>query len=540
MRDPRKGLLVAAANLEARRLGVRPLMRLVEATTLVAGCGSMARVLEHDPQEDIEALCTLAEQAQQFSPIVGLEQLDKKLWSGRHLAQPECLMLDVTGIGKLFGSEAKLLEEISKWLAQQNYFGCLGIAGSVGAAWAIANFALRGSQETQPSAAPDSNISHHNSADGKSPIVPTSRARIIPPGVDPENLTPLPLAALRIPSDTIDSLHRLGVRNVGQLDALPRHGMATRLGDQLMLRWDQAFDRKEEPVITLYGSPDWCLEQTLEYPTLERATMEELVRRLTGKLAKRLEKRGEGALRIVCRLDFVESQPLILQLGLFRPTNDAAHLESLLNGQMEQALKRNLEAPMWRLNLQASMTSSMVWRQTDLFDGSDAGQRNHVARLIDTLSGRLGRKNVTQAKTKRESQPELAFTTTPLTGRQTNGIQRDTLKKLSSRIARNRAEPSRDDPLRRPSHLLDPPQEIQVGFDDKDQVRLATAPQRFRFQNQMHSIVESWGPERLESGWWRGPSNRRDYYRVQTQNGSWWWIFRDLQTSQWCVHGIFD
>lgn len=67
--------------------------------------------------------------------------------------------------------------------------------------------------------------------------------------------------------------------------------------------------------------------------------MEELVHRLAVQLAERLSRRGEGALRIVCRLDLVESPPLVMQLGLFRPNSDAQHLQMLLAGQLEQQLR---------------------------------------------------------------------------------------------------------------------------------------------------------------------------------------------------------
>ena len=40
------------------------------------------------------------------------------------------------------------------------------------------------------------------------------------------------------------------------------------------------------------------------------------------------------------------------------------------------------------------------------------------------------------------------------------------------------------------------------------------------------------GPERIETLWWRGPSVRRDYYRIATESGSQLWIFRRLADGQ--------
>jgi protein ImuB len=47
------------------------------------------------------------------------------------------------------------------------------------------------------------------------------------------------------------------------------------------------------------------------------------------------------------------------------------------------------------------------------------------------------------------------------------------------------------------------------------------------------------GPERIETGWWSGEAARRDYYRVETETGARYWIFRDLAASTWFLHGLF-
>jgi hypothetical protein len=52
-------------------------------------------------------------------------------------------------------------------------------------------------------------------------------------------------------------------------------------------------------------------------------------------------------------------------------------------------------------------------------------------------------------------------------------------------------------------------------------------------------IIASAGPERVESGWWSGPMQRREYYRIALESGDWWWIYRDLRTKSWYLHGAF-
>ena len=116
-RDSRRGLIVAAACRLARSLGIRPQMSLSEAiglsqratrvppntsTSTPTQTNFELQIVEHDPQEDLEKLCQLAEEAQRFSPIVGLEPLGSKPWAGIALFQTQGLMLDIRGIGPLF------------------------------------------------------------------------------------------------------------------------------------------------------------------------------------------------------------------------------------------------------------------------------------------------------------------------------------------------------------------------------------------------------------------------------------------------------
>lgn len=512
---------MAAANLHARHEGVKPGMRLAEATALLE-----AEVREHDSLEDIEVLCQLAERAQQFSPLVGLEQLGRKTWAGRNLKQPECLLLDITGLANLFGGEQNLVDAIAKWLHEQRYFACLALASSVGAAWALANYGLR-----------------EKTADSETPDVPLCRKLIAPAGYDPIAIDGLPLAALRLPADVTESLRRLGVYAIGQLGALPRDGLATRLGQELLDRWDNALGEKDEAIRNLHHAPDWCLEQSLEYPTTHHATLVELVDRHMQELAKRLQDRGQGALRIVCRLDLVEEAPLVLQLSLFRPTNDPEHLVQLLAGQLEQQLSRKSLAPVWRLSVQVTLIAPLMWRQADLFSMSEAQNRNEMARLVDNLAARLGRKQVLSPSLRRESQPELAYEARPMTGRKQDGQEQSTVKRLSSRIARRRAEPSPEDPLRRPTQMYKRPIPVEVvqgSAKPEEQETASALPVQVRYQAIWYKVLQAVGPERLESGWWRGPSVRRDYYRIEVEHGNWWWIYRELRSEEWFLHGAFD
>jgi protein ImuB len=64
-------------------------------------------------------------------------------------------------------------------------------------------------------------------------------------------------------------------------------------------------------------------------------------------------------------------------------------------------------------------------------------------------------------------------------------------------------------------------------------------PARFRLAGRDRRIARTWGPERIETTWWRGACVRRDYYQVETTTGGRYWLFRDLNTNHWFLHGMF-
>src|SRR5262249_6284152 len=154
----------------------------------------------------------LAEWAGRYSPIVGLEEGPA----------PQNLLLDVTGCASCFCGEDRLANlathEPSKCapLALRRgegkvWFARVAIAGSVGAAWALAHY-------------------------GNTPCVIGAE--------DAERaLFPLPVAALRLPALEIEALAVLGIEQIGSLAALPRAGIAARFSPIVLQKLDQAMGR---------------------------------------------------------------------------------------------------------------------------------------------------------------------------------------------------------------------------------------------------------------------------------------------------------
>ena len=190
----------------------------------------------------------------------------------------------------------------------------------------------------------------------------------------------------------------------------------------------------------------------------------------------------------------------------------------------------------------------LTQRQRHLFDENPRLDRQELAQLINRLASRLGTDHVVYPTIRRQAQPEHAFQFHPLIH-------------PGKRRGRANGQPARQSHvLSRPIHLYAPPILLEA-TPVAPSASLATRSRTIKPPNQItfksdaegqpsnvtnHSsaanrqrIVHSWGPERIETGWWRGPTTRRDYWRVETCSHQHFWIFRDLKNGRWFMHGAF-
>src|SRR5690606_19976732 len=79
-------------------------------------------------------------------------------------------------------------------------------------------------------------------------------------------LQDLPLAALRLESDTIARVESVGLRAVGMIASVPRAPLTRRFGAKLILRLDQALGEIEEAVSPRLPVPDFSVERHLAEP----------------------------------------------------------------------------------------------------------------------------------------------------------------------------------------------------------------------------------------------------------------------------------
>jgi protein ImuB len=475
-----RGSRVAACCRASVARGVRVDMPLAEAKSLV---GNLA-VEPYDPAADAQQLRRLAAECERFSPSVALEEG----------SEPESLLLDVTNLTHLLGSEEELAAKVEQFFAAEGYRVQLAIADTVGLAWALA----------------------HSGSDCK--LQNENCKMKIAEG--------LPMELLRIAPDTVGLLHQLGIETIGQLRQLPRESLAPRFGEQLLLRLDQLSGAAPEVLVPHRQPAALEVGAALEHPTSDRALVAHVLAQLVEQLAGQLAARDQGAVLVVCALKYVAGGSHQLRIGLVQPSAIAGQLMELVGLHLETVV---LADEVDHVEIRAAVVGRLGERQGELFADRWPTDPHQLAVLVNRLSSRLGYDQVLRPQLGASPVPERAVRYESAIKDCGLGISDFGLKKKKTN-----PQSAIRNPKSRPLLLYPEPQPLEVTA-----VVPAGPPQFIWVGSQRQQITAHWGPERIETLWWRGPSLRRDYYRVLTESGNQQWIFRRIADGKWFLHGIF-
>ncbi|REJ66178.1 MAG: DNA polymerase Y family protein [Planctomycetota bacterium] len=529
----RGGRRVCAVSQRAAQRGVHIDMPVAEATSLVER--HERYVAAHDAAADRAMLEQLAGWCQRFSPLVALDIAEEKGARETAASGPQGLLLDVTGLPSLFGGEGAFARQIVRDFSREGWYVRVALADTAGTAWAMAHY---GGGRTAVGRTVADRRSHRGSK------LPREVPQIVPAGQSLAALAPLPVAALRLSEATVTRLASLGLITIGQVAELPRAALASRFDEELLRRLDEALGSREEATPAEHAAEPLVAACRFPAPTDRREVLEFAWQDLIDQLCRQLVQRGEGALRLECSLELEAGEPLLISLSTYRPVADARHLKDLLRLRWE---RQPLDQAAWRIEVSVPLTAPLERRQQTLFDattthsggpgGEFTGQTTQraVATLIDRLSSRLGREAVLSARLTGDAVPEYASLTRPLSG------QRPLRTTARHRSSRQPQQPAKRPAGARPLWLVPRPLRVPVVATVvvAEHEREGT-PIRFRLRGTDHVVARCWGPERIETGWWRGAAVRRDYYRVETTTGLRFWLFRCLRQQAWFLHGMFE
>ena len=280
-------MVVAAADRAALALGIRPAMPLAHARAMVPGL----TVVDADPEADAAALARVAEWCLRYSPLTASDPSDG-VW------------IDITGCANLHGGEGALLADLLERLGHGGTHARAAVADTPGAAHAVTRFT------PEPAA-------------------------VIAPGAHQAAITPLPIAALRLPPETVGALRRLGFERIGQLAETARGPLVRRFGQQVALRLDQASGRVFEPIQPVV--PDDVVAHRLLFiePLLTAEAFGTVIDELLNTVCGNLEAIGQGARRLDLLFERIDGSMQAIRIGTAAPSRHAAHLAHLLRERLE-------------------------------------------------------------------------------------------------------------------------------------------------------------------------------------------------------------
>ncbi|MBF5007379.1 DNA polymerase Y subunit UmuC family protein [Diaphorobacter caeni] len=345
----------------------------------------------------------------------------------------------------------------------------------------------------------------------------------------------LPMHALTALKPHLSTLNNLGCRTLGDVRALPRTGVARRLGQECLLALDQLWGERACPLVWIELPEQFDLELELPCVAASSADLLHAAEHLLSALQGWLRARHLGVLRLglrwrhdLRRLDGVDLAPWgEMELRTAQPLQELSHLRRLL---AEHMAHERLAAPVHRLMLKTlevqavrQMNESLLPKAGDERGGEPWSQ------WVERVSARFGEDCLHVPERQTDHRPEHM----QIWQSASHALRRDVRSKPDTEA----------DPRAAlwPAWLLPEPQLLTT--------------QRHRPCLQGLALSLKAGPERLESGWWEaeealpkegrvGRQARpgycsRDYFVAHNAAAGWVWIFRETGTHDWYLHGFY-
>ena len=496
----RGAMRIVELDAAAHALGLHAGQNLSDARAIVPSLE--AREIDRDITARVFA--DLADWHSNASPIVAIVT-DISPWGD--------LALDISGVSHLFGGEAQMLERLIGRLAALGYTVTGAVASTVGAAWALARH-LPG--------------------------------RVAAEGNEQAVLRALPVTALRLEAEQVESLRQFGLRQVGQLYGRDRRALQARFGTSLLLRLDQALGWLEEKLTPRLPLAEHAVERRFPEPIGLIEDVLLTAHDLAVTLSVELERAGLGAQSFHLFLYRVDHKVMTLSVNAARATRDAAHIGRLFSYRAER-LEGEYDAGFGidMIRLAATSLSPLGAVQAGAF-GSDDGAAT-LDTLYDLMSSRLGAPAVVRSQPVNSHVPELAV-------------------RLEPAVAPSPPPAEAPPPVLRPRplRLLPQPEPITVIAEVPD-----APPSRMIWRRISYRFVRASGPERIAAEWqhsarrlalteaavdasfgeaaaqfYHEGHQTRDYYVTEDEAGRRFWLFRlgllgIAPDPRWYLHGLF-
>jgi protein ImuB len=459
-------MVVTATHALAEQAGIYAGMAVADAKAMLPSL----QVFDDKPNLQSQLLQRITEWCIRYTPSAAVDPLGG-------------IILDASGCAHLWGSDEAYVKDIIKRLKEKGYTAKAAMADTIGTAWAVARF---------------------------------GKILVIEPAKHTDALLTLPPQSLRLESDAIERLHKLGLQTIKDFISIPQSALRRRFGKLIVQRMAQAVGTEEEVIqphfpIEPYQERLPCLEPIVRIEGIEIA-----LQKLLEVLCTRLKKESKGLRTAHFKGYRVDSKIVSVHISTGRPSNNVKHLFNLFQLKLS-TIEPGLGIELFVL--EATKVEDYIPMQEELWKKNNGLNDQHLSELIDRLTGKIGADAIHRYLPDEHFWPERSFKNAA------------TLHEQPA-TAWRRNKP-------RPLHLFSPPERIEVTAPIPDY-----PPMLFRYKGKLHKINKADGPERIEQEWWIQEGEHRDYYAVEDEEGCRYWLFRsghydEEKKVQWFLHGVF-
>src|SRR6478752_573018 len=490
---------LSAVNESAKRYGVREGQTIAEACALVANLV----VREVTLAEVKETLGCIAEVGLSLGSTVSVEA-------------PDTVCVDITGSAHLQGGELALGSEFANRVRAMGHSVRVAISNGPRLARAFAHWFT-------PSAAD-----------------PEDRGVCVVPS---EHTVPafaaLPINALPLPPDTAGWFARLGVFTIGELCALPRQALGSRLGEAAANVTELCAGRDRAPLVAHVPERTIVESSTWDEPVTGTEPLSFVLGGLVSRVSARLTGRGEAAHSLLLTIAYDpgiarfrgEKTELVLRFKLATPLHRAEELRRVLSARLARS---KLGAPSLGMRLSVPKLVPAVARQLELSQvlaGStvSVAAEGEIPVLIAELAAELGEDKVGTLELCDSHRPEAKSKLSP--------ARLEPTARTNAKKARGlrKAEPSFAELPGAPTRLLPEPRELhgplRVGVSLALDRSLYTI-EHLRFEQRLDAVE-----------WWGHAPVTRDYVRLWLQGASGGFeavAYVDRTTGRRYLHALAD
>jgi protein ImuB len=481
---------VFAVNEEARNLGVETGMTKVQVEALRGIAWRWRSV-----SQEATAHAALLDCAWTISPRVE----DGPRREGQDLS--DTVVLDLAGCERLFGSSEKIAHDLKRVAAEMGLAVHVSVAGNPQAAVCVAH--------------------------GFAGVM------VIPPGEEGFRIGKLPLEALRLPAEFVETLGRWGIRTCAEFSALPEVAMVERLGQEGLRWWRLARGDDQHSLIARDFPTGFEEHMDLDSPVELLEPLLFVLNRLLEQLCARLRMHilSIGEIKVTLALEPKDS----------RKKEPVLHIRTLR--LPVPGLDSKLFLKLLQLDLEAHPPPLPV--VSVRIETVPARARSRQLGLFLPLSPDPERLEITLAKIQntvgenRVGAPVLLDTHGPISFRQNRFVLAEMKDKRGSG----------EKPATAAMRIYRPPLPAIVEFKDGKPALLAC-------EGAQRQILAFAGPWKRKGDWWSETPWAREEWdvairtlrpKVQAEQArrsenetALYRVYKDLRAKRWFVEGIYD